>query len=347
MIYRTISAGEIIAKIYRDLGNTIQIADWEQDALEWIGEALEHIGAGVQLEKKQDSLTISSFRALLPTDLVQLIDVFYSASVTQTTETAYTSEITIAGTNGDLVIGINGTDYSETFSSDLTTTAENFITSHATALAAAGFTATSADEVITLVCLDLDDTITLTDSSTGDMSYTESATAAILTVGSAQKYALNRSSGTLHGGIATTIRDDEPEFTGESYVLNPDYIHTSFETGYLFITYMGLPVDANGIPLVPDDMSYREAFFWYILKMLMMRGWKHPTGMDWTFANSQWQRYCTQARNAANMPDIGQYDQFLKSWVKLVPTPMKRESFFEEHDLRNPNWTYGNSDYSV
>ena len=351
MIYRTTSSGQIIAKIYRDLGDTIQIANWEQDAFEWIGEALEHIGAGVQLEKKEDQITISSYKALLPTDLVVLTDVFYSNAVDTDSEEGYTSDITIAGTQGSLSITIGGVAYTETFDTDLTTTAAAWVTTHATALAALGITATSALAVITLIAVDLDDTITATDTSpadgSNDMTATPSDTAAVTTIADAKKYPLNRSGTSLHGGIATSIRGDEPSFDGESYVLNPDYIHTSFETGYLFITYRGLPIDDNGYPLVPDDISFREAFFWYIMKMLMMRGWKHPDpNFHWMFANAQWQRYCTQARNAANMPDIGAFDQFLKVWRRITPEPMAREEFFDSHDLRNPDWTYGTESYT-
>jgi hypothetical protein len=251
MNYRTISAGEVIAKIYRDLGSTIGFDNWEQDAFEWIGEALEHIGAGVQLEKKSDVLTIASFKAVLPTDLVQLIDVFYAPSIDAESEFP-----------------------------------------------------------------------------------------------DAVKYPLRMSGATVHQGIHTDLRGDEPIFHGESYQLNPDYIHTSLETGFVGITYLALPVDANGFPLVPADISYREAMFWYILKKLFMRGWKHPEpNFSYFTAEQKWQYYCTQARNQSNMPDLAGYDLFLRTWRHLTPEPLARDTFFDRHDVRNPDWTYGNESF--
>jgi len=346
MVYRTTSSGLVIAKIYRDLGNTIKISDWEQDAFEWIGEALEHIGAGVQLKKKEDSVTISSYKALLPTDLVQLIDVFYSSSVDADTEEGYTVEAVITGTSGDLSLTIDGTAYSETFASDASTTADNWVTTHASALSVLGIVATADTGTITLVVQDLDETATVTDTSSGgDMAAALTTTAAVTTIGDAVKYPLNRSGSTMPKGINTTTRGDYPSFAGQSYVLNPDYIHTSFETGYLFISYLALPLDDNGYPLIPDDISYKEAFFWYIMKKLMMRGWQHPSGFDYGYADATWQKYCSQARNAANMPDIAQYELFLQTWRNLVMPPASRENFFEEDDFRNPNWTYGTSEF--
>lgn len=346
MIYSTTSSGHVIAKIYRDLGNTIQIADWEQDAFEWIGEALEHIGAGVQLQKKEDSLTIASFKAALPVDLVQLHDVFYSPSVGADTETGYTVEAVVAGTAGNLILTIQGTVYSEAFDTDVPTTVSNWITSYAPSLSVLGITATADAETISLVADDLDVDLTVTDdSSGGDIIVTLTATDAVTTIGNATKYPLNRSGATLHAGVHTTTRGNSPAFVGESYILNPDYIHTSFETGYVFITYLAYPLDSNGYPLIPDNISYKEAAFWYIMKKLMMRGWKHPAGFDYGYGDAMWQKYCTQARNIANMPDIGQYDRFLNVWRNLVMPPSSRNEFFDSDDLRNPNWTYGLSEF--
>jgi len=351
MIYRTISAGKVIAKIYRDLGNTIQIADWEQDAFEWVGEALEHIGAGVQLTKKNDVLEISSFKAILPSDLVQLIDVFYAPSVTTDTVTGQSFECTVSGDNlsappldNIVTLVINGTSYSEILDTDNATTAANWVTTHGATLLALGITATSVGDVITLEVEDPLADATVVDGSQ-IMNVMVVETAAVTGIPDAVKYPLNRSGASIHAGVHTQIRGESPGFVGESYVLNPDYIHVSYETGYISISYLGFPLDANGYPLVPDDISYKEAMFWYILKKLMMRGWVHPGGFNYQFAEANWQRYCTQARNAANMPDIGQYDQFLRSWRRLVMPPTSREQFFDEDDLRNPNWSYGLSEY--
>lgn len=74
MIYRYVSAKEVLAKVARDLKP--QNTDWEQDVLEWIGEALEYIGSGAAYELKRRSLSIFNYRALLPLDLRELKGVF-------------------------------------------------------------------------------------------------------------------------------------------------------------------------------------------------------------------------------------------------------------------------------
>ena len=141
------------------------------------------------------------------------------------------------------------------------------------------------------------------------------------------KYSLDRST--------TTRPFDNPGGTYEEYyTLNPDYIHTSFETGFLSITYRGLPIDEEGWPLVPDHPSFREAFFWYVLKMLCMGGYKHvDPNINYLFADQKWKFYCSQARNAAIFPDMDDMQKIKEAWVKLVSIQDRREVFFtaDEH----------------
>jgi hypothetical protein len=72
--------------------------------------------------------------------------------------------------------------------------------------------------------------------------------------------------------------------------------------------------------MVPDDISFKEAMFWYVYKKMLLGGMP-PTnnGIQYDFAEQQWKYYCTQARNAANFPDIDRYESFLDQWVRLIP----------------------------
>ena len=91
----------------------------------------------------------------------------------------------------------------------------------------------------------------------------------------------------------------------ECYYVENDKIKTSFTSGQVCLSYMAFPTDDDCYPLVPDDISYKEAMFWYIYKKMLLGG-ETPVnnGINYTFAEQQWKYYCTQARNAANYPDI-------------------------------------------
>src|SRR5690625_1663624 len=76
MIYGYSNSKEIIAKVFRDFG--IQDSDWIYDAIEWIGEALEHIGTYHQVVSKTKPSSVHSFRAKMPKDLYILDSIRYN-----------------------------------------------------------------------------------------------------------------------------------------------------------------------------------------------------------------------------------------------------------------------------
>lgn len=66
--YKNISSQFIVSKIYRDLG--LEDTNYETDIIEWMGEALDFIGASSQLVTKTEELTVTNFRADIPLHLV-------------------------------------------------------------------------------------------------------------------------------------------------------------------------------------------------------------------------------------------------------------------------------------
>ena len=121
----------------------------------------------------------------------------------------------------------------------------------------------------------------------------------------------------------------------DTYIIDNGYIKTSFTTGKICLSYTVFPTDGDNFPLVPADISFREAMFWYIYKKLLL---SMPTlvnnGIDYAFAEEQWKYYCTQARNAANYPDIDRYESFMNQWVRMIPSLNKHDLGFEQLNTR-------------
>lgn len=78
MIYQHKSSKSIIGKVFRDLG--IQDSDWIDDAIEWMGEALEHIGTYSQTVPKIKIVYVTNFKTRLPKDIYILDEIRYSNS---------------------------------------------------------------------------------------------------------------------------------------------------------------------------------------------------------------------------------------------------------------------------
>lgn len=91
--------------------------------------------------------------------------------------------VTLTGTSGTAVITVGGTNYLATFTTNLTTSAANFLTSHAAALLARGITVTADTGVLTFVAATaIFPTIARTNLS-GDLSATIAAVSAGATTG--------------------------------------------------------------------------------------------------------------------------------------------------------------------
>jgi hypothetical protein len=121
----------------------------------------------------------------------------------------------------------------------------------------------------------------------------------------------------------------------DTYIVDCDYIKTSFESGKICVSYMAFPTDEDCYPLIPDDISFSEALFWYVYKKILL---SRPTfknnGINYMAAEQQWKYYCTQARNAANYPDIDRYESFMNQWVRLIPNINRHDVAFEQLNTR-------------
>ena len=83
-LYKNVSSHTIIRKVMRDLKPTND--NWTDDAIEWIGEALEHIGASPQVETKNTVLTVSNYSVSLPSDLYYINQVSINVGISPTVE---------------------------------------------------------------------------------------------------------------------------------------------------------------------------------------------------------------------------------------------------------------------
>jgi hypothetical protein len=225
MVYSYTSSKEIITKTYRDLG--LQRNDWVNDAIEWIGEALDAINAYPQLVDKTHITKTSSHKASLPSDLHKIKEVRYTVG------------------QGD---------------ESKQPTLEDFV---------------------------------------GLMEYGDSSG---------------------HPSLVEErdSKSDHAQHDRESFILQPGYIKTSFDSDWILITYLGFAIDDDGFPQVPDNYSHKQALYWYIVLKLLERGKDHPAGLGYVQVEKRWLKYCNQARNKAKMPDVSKYEQFRQNWVRFV-----------------------------
>jgi len=281
-IYKLISSRVIIRKIMRDLGPSD--FNWLDDAIEWMGEALEHIGAAPQLEKKVCSLTVKDYTTCLPSDLYYINMVGVNTFVTSTTQT----EIQTLTTKIAEVKAILDANPSQEVNVELG---------------------------------ELNSRLAILESAYWNDPKQMSPLS----------YATSEFPNALHCDKCVNMNAE----TKETYFINANKIKTSFETGVLCVSYMAFPTDEDCYPMLPDDISFKEAMFWYVYKKLLLRNPNFkPNGMDYPMAEGQWKYYCTQARNAANYPDIDRMESFMNQWVRLIPNMSNHDDYFNDLNTR-------------
>ena len=281
-VYNQITSRAIIRKIMRDLQTTSD--NWIDDAIEWMGEALEHIGSSAQLQEKGCVLTIKNYRADLPTDLYYINQVAINNNVLPSVENELTDILAkIDAIKEDLDANPNQNVIREL--RDLT------------------------NRLVVLENIYLADTAGLQPLAYSTTSFPKS--------------------------IHCTDCVNEMAKHKESYFIDAGTIKTSFVSGKVCLSYKAFPLDDMGYPMVPDDISFKEALFWYVYKKLLLGNSVNvPNGINYTFAEQQWKYYCTQARNSAVFPDIDKWESFLNQWVRMIPNMNRHNNAFENLGTR-------------
>jgi len=109
--------------------------------------------------------------------------------------------------------------------------------------------------------------------------------------------------------------------TDYNFYISDGFINTSLESGDLCIVYLGIPVDNEGYPLVPDDVYFDKALKAYCTYMLDRIQFRKGLIPDKVYQESKvdWLFYVNSARGSANMPDSSQMERLKRVWVRLIP----------------------------
>ena len=127
------------------------------------------------------------------------------------------------------------------------------------------------------------------------------------------------------------------------YVIQNGWVKLNVREGYLMISYQAVPTDLDGYPMIPDDQSFMEAIYWYIVVKLLYPRWRDGQVRDAVYidARHSWNFYCKQAFGKAMMMDIDQLEAFKNSWLRLIPDVHAHDTFFstlgEREKIYNAN----------
>lgn len=116
--------------------------------------------------------------------------------------------------------------------------------------------------------------------------------------------------------------------TDNNFYINDGYIITDIKNSVnpdcpdkICVVYLGMPVDDEGYPMIPDDIYFAEACAKYCTYMLDYQDWRKGQLPDKVFQKSEvdYLFYVNSARGAANMPNAAQLENLKNIMVRLIP----------------------------
>lgn len=114
------------------------------------------------------------------------------------------------------------------------------------------------------------------------------------------------------------------------YDLKPGYIITNVKEGYIKLSYFAEYTDDEGMPMIPDLVSYSEAIYWYIaMKLLYIEYFtgRKPQHLYYD-AKRSWNFYRNQAYAESLMPSSNEIENIKNTWHTLMPERDFVDRFF-------------------
>ena len=157
--------------------------------------------------------------------------------------------------------------------------------------------------------------------------------------------------GTVNGHIVpgTYAHVDSTMFSNElQYMTKPGYIMTNIPHGFVKIAYYAIYCDEDGMPMIPDLESYKEAIMWYItMKYYYPKYLKGEINQAQYYdMKHSWNYYRKQAYGEAQMPGVDDLESIKNIYNKLYPELDDHDMFFsttgDEQHIYNQNrdwWT--------
>lgn len=122
--------------------------------------------------------------------------------------------------------------------------------------------------------------------------------------------------------FSMNICDKHHNGRGLQYRVTDNKILFSFEKGFISISYITNALDDDGYPMIPNDVSAREAVSKYIIMKIMARQWyKGREGFQdkMTKAEQDWHWYCKQYKRKMAMPEEDDYRKLIRQELRMFP----------------------------
>lgn len=112
-----------------------------------------------------------------------------------------------------------------------------------------------------------------------------------------------------------------------SYQIKGGHVWTSFPYGEITIHGEASPADENGLPLVPDNMAFREAIYYHARGKLVGSGRYKDPAFSMDSLLGMYEKYAARAIEQISYPSPDQMAKMVDNWVRLIPAANYFENF--------------------
>lgn len=110
----------------------------------------------------------------------------------------------------------------------------------------------------------------------------------------------------------------------------PDAIETSLVNGVVRVNFLGIPVDEEGYPLVPDNANYINALY-YNCRMKLIEAGYPDSVLKWGECMQLWEKYAGRALGEIRYPSVDRMEAMKRNLVRLLPPTNYYENFSSNH----------------
>lgn len=119
------------------------------------------------------------------------------------------------------------------------------------------------------------------------------------------------------------------------YIVQGNSIFTKIKHGYVLMSYLAIPTDSKGLPMIPADETVQMAVEWEIARNVAYVLWMSDklSRDKFQYVDQQRDWYVKQAINESKMPTVDEFQTFLNDRVRLIPKLNHHESGFRNMQI--------------
>jgi hypothetical protein len=132
----------------------------------------------------------------------------------------------------------------------------------------------------------------------------------------------------LYNTVLTNV-EQLPLNLKDYYYTELGFINTSFEEGEVTVYFKAIPVDADDMPLIPDNVNYRLALYWYCRAMMIGAGYDDRQ-FTFEYCMQMFEKqYAPRALAEIRLPSPEQMEHRVDNFQRFIPHAGYYESFFQ------------------